>query len=304
MRVAAIDVGSNTIRMVTGTCHREQSIPLQYARKVVRLAGGFTPQSELADASMARAFAALKSFSNNLTTQNITKIRCVGTAALRRATNRQTFSDRLREQTGLDLEVISGAEEARLTAQGVLSVIQPPVEAAVIIDIGGGSTEFICYLDQKIHLQKSYPVGVVRLCEEFPSASARKQEIDWAINDFFSHLEKLDSARQPFQLIGTAGTITTLAAIDLKLTEYNPDVINNHFLSATYLSKLKSTLEGLSAPEREQLTGMEPGRGDLITHGLDIVLALLARYPAPGLIVADAGLLEGVFLELCAANSD
>ena len=304
MHTAVIDVGSNTIRMVIGHCRNGQLIPHQYYRKVVRLAGDFSPRSELADASISRAFTALKSFSKILTKQNIFKIRCIGTAVLRRAVNRQFFIDKLFTETGLVLEIISGEEEASLTARGVLSVIHPAVNAAIILDIGGGSTEFICSINQKIHLQKSYPLGVVRLCEEFSTAAARQKEIEAVINDYFFQLDILKLSQYPFQLIGTAGTVTTLAAMDLKLNTYTAEKINNHFLSKSYLFDLKRELEVLSIAEREQLAGMEPGRGDLIVHGLDIILALLDKYSFPGLIVTDAGLLEGAFLDLCSVNSD
>jgi len=304
MRAAAIDVGSNTIRMVIGDCRDGVLVPQRYDREIVRLGGDFTSHSGLADASMERALTVLNSFQKTLSKENISVIRVVGTAALRRAVNRQHFIDRLFCETDLRLEVISGEEEAQLTAQGVLSVIEPAVDTAIIIDIGGGSTEFICVVSGKICLQKSYPFGVVNLCEEFPSVKGRTAEIHRIISDFFEHLKKIGLSHHDYRLIGTAGTVTTLAAIDMELVEYDASRINNHHLSVGCLLKLNQLLKGLSISEREELAGMEKGRGDLILPGLEIILTLFKKQHFPHLVVADAGLLEGVFLDLCAANSD
>ncbi len=304
MRAAAIDVGSNTIRMVIGDCRDGVLVPQRYDREIVRLGGNFTSHSGLADASMERALTVLKSFRQTLSKENISIIRVVGTAALRRAANRQYFIDRLFRETALRLEVISGEEEAQLTARGVLSVIEPAVDMAIILDIGGGSTEFICVVAGKTCFQKSYPLGVVNLCEEFSSAKDRVAEIYRVIGNFSEHLKQIGLNHHDYRLIGTAGTVTTLAAIDLELVEYDANKINNHKLSASCLLKLNQLLNGLSISEREKLAGMEKGRGDLILPGLEIILTLFKEQQFPHLVVADAGLLEGVFLDLCTANSD
>jgi len=304
MRAAAIDVGSNTIRMVIGECRDGRLMPQRYDREIVRLAGEFSPRSELADASISRALAALKSFHKTLINENISVLRVVGTAVLRRAANRQNFIARLHRETGLRLEVISGDEEARLTARGVLSVIEPAVDTAIIIDIGGGSTEFIGITAGEICFQTSYPLGVVRLCEEFSSVAARTDEICRIIDIFLGQLRQTGLDLHNCQLIGTAGTVTTLAALDLGLIKYDAVKINNHHLSNSCLLDINQQLKCLPLAEREQLAGMEKGRGDLILPGLEIILTLLKKHKFPHLIVADAGLLEGVFLGLCPVNSD
>ena len=114
---------------------------------------------------------------------------------------------------------------------------------------------------------------------------------------FCVYLDQFD-----YQFIGTAGTVTTLAAIDLCLVDYDASKINNHKLSTSCLEGIKQQLELLSVSEREKLAGMEKGRGDLILHGLEIILSILSKRQASGLIVADAGLLEGAFLKLCATT--
>ncbi|NOQ41905.1 MAG: exopolyphosphatase [Desulfuromusa sp.] len=295
---AAIDVGSNTIRMLIGDCRKGTIVPHSTHRKIVRLAGDFSVQTGLAETAMHRALTALKSFHDIISAQNISHVRVVGTAALRRAKNRQSFIDNVLSATGLEIEVIEGAEEALLTTMGILSVVDPVPDSIVIIDIGGGSTELACLIDGQIRFQESYPLGVVRLCEECSSASERQQQIDAVFDQFTKSLKMLGLADRQYQLIGTAGTITTLAAIHLQLDDYDASLINNHDLLIDWLEDLQQTLKLLSVPERETLTGMEPGRGDLILPGLQILLTLSRLLQLSSLKVADSGLLEGVMLGL------
>lgn len=299
MLCATVDVGSNTVRMLVGTCGAGRLQPYLYDRHITRLGGGFTPTTGLSAASMARTIVALKDFSDILKNNQAQCLRAVGTAALRRAANRQQFIDQVYRQTGIGIEIITGDEEARLTAIGVLSVISPRPDNAVIVDIGGGSTELICLLDGRVCAQQSYPLGVVRLAEEYPDRRQRQQAIDAVLMDFRSIVQHRLLPSAPLVLIGTAGTMTTLAAMDLKLTHYDPEVINNHQLSMTWMHTLYHQLESLSVSEREQLPGMEQGRGDLILPGLQLATAIAQSMRVSHLKVADAGLLEGTFLAAC-----
>ena len=150
----------------------------------------------------------------------------------------------------------------------------------------------------KICLQRSYPLGVVSLCEEYSSASERQRYIDTTILEFTQQLQQLGLARLDYQFIGTAGTITTLAAIHLQLRTYEPALINNCEISISWLTNLQQELELLSALEREALPGMEKGRGDLILPGLQILLTLMQQFQFSKIKVSDCGLLEGVMLRL------
>lgn len=295
--LAVIDVGSNTIRMLLGDCRKGTIIPHSTHREIVRLSGNFSVQTGLAETAMHRALTTLKSYQSIISSQDVSRVRVVGTAVLRRAENRQAFIDKVLSATGLEIEVIAGAEEARLTTKGVLSGVDP-VPESIIIDIGGGSTELVCLIDGHIRFQESYPLGVVRLCEEYFSDSERQQHIEAVFARFTESLDTLGLANRQYQLIGTAGTITTLAAIHLQLKKYAAKLINNHELSADWLRELQQSLKLISVPEREALTGMEPGRGDLILPGLQILLTLIQQLQFSGVKVADSGLLEGVMLDL------
>lgn len=295
---AAIDVGSNTVRLLISSGAQGQCTTDLYLRRVTRLSGGLTDTAGLTVASMQRTLEALKYFQSIMKEREVKNYRAVATEALRRAVNRQQFLDLVSAEAGLNLEIISGEEEAQLTTAGVLSVISPLPQAAIIIDIGGGSTELICVIDGRTVCQKSYPLGVVRLCEESASAAARQELIAKAFDDFYCLLKAQQLLSYSFQLIGTAGTVTTLAAIHLELEVYAVDKINNHLISANWLKDLKIKLESLSIAEREALQGMEAGRGDLIIPGIEILLCLSQKFSQNDLKISDSGLLEGILLNL------
>ncbi|MEE4253486.1 MAG: hypothetical protein V2I50_05525 [Desulfuromusa sp.] len=295
---AAIDVGSNTIRMlIADDAHKSQSSP-KYYRQITRLAGDFSEAKGLSDAAMCRSLDALKSYQKIMSSDSISRSKIVGTAALRRARNRDVFLDKVYAATGLKIEIIDGQEEAFLTTQGVLSVIEPIPDAAIIVDIGGGSTELTCIIAGHIHFQQSFPIGVVRLCEEFSSAEERKKQIERVFKPMTESLQQACLEGTEYQLIGTAGTITTLAAIQLRLFEYDARKINNHVLSFDWMIELQQKLKLMSVSEIEAITGMEPGRGDLILPGLEIVLFLLNSLQLSSLRVSDSGLLEGLMINL------
>jgi exopolyphosphatase/guanosine-5'-triphosphate,3'-diphosphate pyrophosphatase len=284
--------------MLIGDCYEGVILSPSYYREITRLAGDFSDQIGLAAKSMQRTLSSLEKFNNIITSQNISQVRAVGTAALRRAGNRQYFIDKCFTATGLKIEVIDGAEEALLTTKGVLSVIEPLPEAAIIIDIGGGSTELVCVFDGHVRLQQSYPLGVVRLCEECSSDCQRQRLIDVVFAQFSEILSQTGLSGRQYQLIGTAGTITTLAALHLQLKNYDASLINNHELSICWLKKLQQKLKLLSVFQREVLIGMEKGRGDLILLGLQILLILAQHFQQSNIKVVDSGLLEGILLNL------
>ncbi|SEA49793.1 Ppx/GppA phosphatase [Desulfuromusa kysingii] len=293
--IAVIDVGSNTIRMLLSGSKSE---PPQYFRQITRLAGGLTAQGNLSEAGMRRSLETLISYKQVISSLGISCVKAVGTAALRHAKNSDIFVAEVYAATNIKIEIIAGEEEAFLAANGALAVIDPLPDVAVVLDIGGGSTEISCVSDELIHYQQSYPLGVVRLSEESLSAAEREQQIKATFGLFSEDLNQAGLKHKNYQLIGTAGTITTLAAIHLSLLEYNAALINNHVLSVDWLLNIKQKLESMSELQRENLPGMETGRGDLILPGIEILLYLLNQLQLSTLRVSDSGLLEGVMLHL------
>ena len=287
--LAAIDIGSNTLRLLIS----DHSGAISYHRKVTRLSGNFIDGC-LSNESMARTTAALKEFSQYMTEAKVSNYRAVATEAVRRAQNSDDFATMVHTQTGIDIEIISGDQEAQLTTCGVLSVMDPIPGAAIIIDIGGGSTELICVENGTTKLQRSYPLGVVRLSEELSSLDERQEYINSVSKDYLTRLSSANLLKNDYQLIGTAGTVTTLSAMQLGLTEYDANEINNSVISDAWLTHVQSRMEPLTVSDREQLPGMEAGRGDLIIPGIQILKSLAAAFKQTEIRVSDSGLLEGI----------
>ncbi|MCF6179578.1 MAG: Ppx/GppA family phosphatase [Geopsychrobacter sp.] len=295
---AAIDVGSNTVRMLVAEGELEPLLNPVYFRQVTRLGGGFDPQTGLAAPSMDRTLAALGEFTTQLKTHHVNRVRAIGTAALRRAANADTFLAKVKHQTGIVIDIISGETEAALSCRGILSVLRPVPECALLFDIGGGSTEIILLENSHIQYQQSLALGVVSLLEDYPDFDRRSQHIEKILSSVRNNptWQRWMEEGQPVGLVGTAGTLTTLAALKLAMTQYDASRVNNLILQRDWLNELAVFLLPLSLPQRAALPGMEKGRADLILPGLQIVESLMACAQADELRVSDAGLLEGLLL--------
>lgn len=295
MKVAVIDVGSNTVRMLIASPNAEGNLLF---RQVTRLAGASDPVRGLADASMERTLAALVKFRRRLDAEKVGRVVAVGTAALRNASNAHVFLDRVEARTGLRIEVVSGEREALLSSRGMLSVLDPLPDRALLFDVGGGSTELILYNDGLVG-QASLSLGAVRLLEDFSDPSERKDYIRAQLTAFFAGpLWRSWIAGGPaFDLVGTAGTVTTLAALQLKLGRYDGSRVNNLIISADWLSDLELMLAAMTPEERLGLVGMELGREEIILPGLELVMLIMTFAARQSLRVSDAGILEGLLAE-------
>ncbi|MDT8420714.1 MAG: hypothetical protein RQ754_09800 [Desulfuromonadales bacterium] len=306
--LASIDVGSNTVRLLCGRIVQGRLLPLLYEREITRLGGGYSERYGLSTESIERTLRALERFAEVLLQQSPSALRMVGTAALRRAVNRQDFIDRVRQRTGLLLEVIDGQQEARFSALGVLEALQPQPESLLVIDIGGGSTELVLVERGLIRFRQSYPLGVVRLCEEAADRQQRSREIYAVLDRFVADLTRCGAVRLlgsvDCEFVGTAGTVTSLAALELQMEDYDWRRTNNYRLSRCTLNDQYALLTPLDIARREQLPGLEAGRGDLILPGIEILQALLERFSRDHLRVSDFGLLEGLLLDLHTASID
>ena len=298
---ASIDVGTNTVRLLIAQVRDGKIEAHLRFRRITRLGGGFSAQGGLSPASVERTLDALKEIASILKEQDLSQVRAAATAVVRSAPDGRAFVEKVRLETGIDLEVIDGFREAQLSAGGVLTALSPIPRSCLIMDIGGGSTEFLLYGGEKVFFSRSYPLGVVSLCENQPSPGEQQHRIDEVVALFLRHLLEAGvdgAALDPTApLVGTAGTVTTLAALKLGLTEYDPFKVNNLVLTAEELERMLHFLTPLSTREREALSGMEKGRGDLIVPGLRIVLSVLKATGRDRMVVSDAGLLEGLILD-------
>jgi exopolyphosphatase/guanosine-5'-triphosphate,3'-diphosphate pyrophosphatase len=296
---AAIDVGSNSVRMLLQPVDKNILFTPKYFRQVTRLAGGFNPESGLAPKSMIRTLDALAQFAEILRRYKVEKIKAVGTEVLRQAINSSVFIEKAKKQTDLSIEIIDGEAEAGLSCRGILSVLNPQPERALLFDLGGGSTEIILLDKSKVCLQKSLPLGVVRLFEDHPDSIHYIEEIQRILTPFIESSLWCEWQQDavPIELVGTAGTVTTLAALKLEMDEYDGSLVSNLVLEKSWIEKISILLKTLPLKKRVELPGMEEGRADVIVAGVQIVSCLLDIVGRDSLRVVDAGLLEGLLQE-------
>lgn len=295
-KVASIDLGTNTARLLIAGRDPYRQILLK--RIITRLGGGFTREFGLSEEAQLRSLAALKEFAADMAGHGVARLRAVATSAVRDAKNGAEFCRRVQDETGITLEVIDGNEEAVLTLRGVASILDNKDEDLAVFDVGGGSTEYTLAAGQQPLFSRSLPIGVVRLTEGKGSVAAMEDKIRRELEGLKrelqgeGHLERFAAAT----LVGTAGTATTLAAIDLGMTDYDYRRVNNHTLPLAKVEAMFERLLPLTPQERLLVPGLEPGREDLIVAGVLVVLTTMRVFGFGSFKVSDSGLLEGAIL--------
>lgn len=306
---AAIDIGSNTFRLLIAqpVTNKHASPPwktVYYTHRIVRLGEGLHHSGKLSEAGMRRAATALEEFADIITAHSIKPeaAATAATAAIRDAENGKEFSHCIRQKTGLYIRIVDGKTEASMSLQGATAVLESGTRSNMLLfDIGGGSTEFIRAHDSILCDAISCKLGVVRLVEAYLSSDPPNAG-DYAAMVAASN-RHLDSVEQhwgddriPAYLVGTAGTVTTLAAIHLDLAPYDADAINNHVITWVDFLALRDRLLSLTHDQRQAMRTIEEGRTDLMVAGLAIIEAVMTRWQYSKLIVVDAGLLEGAWM--------
>jgi len=302
--LAAIDAGSNTLRLLIGNVSDGRVIPEQYLRCITRLAGDFSPEKGLSPLAMERTLSALCDFAKTCEAKGVHRLAAVGTAAFRMAANGRAFARQIQQQSGVFLEIITGEQEAALMAAGVLSTLGSTNQPCLIFDIGGGSTELVLVRGGKVHWSCSLPLGVVRITEGRQAGNIRPTLIQDVLVTAFPQLAATCAEAaikiHDLVLIGTAGTVTTLAALDMAMDDYDWRRVNGYRICLSRVEYWQSYLGPLAPGERESLAGLEAGRGDLIIAGIDIILAIMLMLGTEELLVSDFGILEGLLLSLSA----
>ncbi len=240
MLLASIDVGSNTLRLLVGSIDGSRIIRQRAEMVITRLANRINKTGMLDQENIDKSVSVLKGFSRIISEYNVKHVKAVGTSALREAGNSKEFIQRVLSDTGIKIEVISGIKEAELTAKGVLFSM-PKNNSSFIVDIGGGSTEWILCKDSSVLETGTIPKGVVKLTEDHIRSDPPSEKDLFLLNDEISQLlnqlkaRTCDRIKSGTELIGTAGTITTLASIDLGLQAYDHDRIHMHHMSTQRL---------------------------------------------------------------------
>jgi len=305
---ASIDIGSNTFRLLIAR-HAKDSMASQpwetvdYAHRITRLGQGLHESGRLSEAGMERAVDALKEFKRLLDHHQIKPqyVHAVATAAVREAENGFEFKNLVQQETGIHISIIDGEEEASRSLLGAVSVLHHETRSDMLLfDIGGGSTEFIRAHNHSLTDAISCKLGVVRLVEAHLQSDPPSAEDYQAMKQTaLSHLDRVEAfwckttSTPPKHLVGTAGTVTTLAAVQMELVPYDSEKVNNYKIDNTAFYQLRDRLLAMNHKQRESIPAIEPGRADLIIAGLAIIEAIMEKWDYGSFITVDAGLLEG-----------
>lgn len=302
MNFASIDLGTNSFRILVARLQKNNKIKFLYKKSVITgLGKDFNISTKtLAKDSVSRGLKVLNAFSSVLKGYKVSNIRAVATSVVRESKNHELFTDFASEIIGTNIEVITGSVEAQLTAIGVLKS-ENINKNKLIVDIGGGSTEFVV-VDRYDYINSllSIKLGVVKITEIYNVNKILADEDIVRISQYIRHFIEKEmvgadfNSKQISEIVVTAGTPTTLAAMDLGLKEYNYSKINGHILYKKNIVKIFGKICSLNSKERLKLIGLRQGKENLIIPGTLIILYLLGRYNKDKIVVSDEGLLEGI----------
>lgn len=308
---AALDLGTNNCRLLIARPTRDGFRVVEAFSRIVRLGEGLSSSGRLSDAAMARTIDALKICSEKMARRGVTVARAVATEACRRASNGAEFLHEVKGATGIALDIITSAEEARLALAGCTPLLEAPHDHAIVFDIGGGSTEILWTRlpgggRTEVIGWTSLPFGVVNLTERFGSG-------DRDSGSYARMIDEVAAALAPFeaqhglaaqlregrvQVLGTSGTVTTLAGVLLGLPRYERRLVDGCWLDFHRVIDQSRELAGQSIAERALHPCIGEERADLVVAGCAILEALHRFWPADRLRVADRGVREGVLVEL------
>ena len=299
-RVAALDIGTNTCLLLVAEGNPENPTPVLERATITRLGKGVDRTGSLDAEAILRTARTLEGYRTELENAGATSVFAVCTSAARDASNGPEFLSRATDALGVAPRIIGGDEEARLTFMGALTGLGTR-SAVTVFDIGGGSTEIIHGVRDaaaiggaRVFSSLSMNVGSVRLTERYvahdPPSSAELDEVRRAVDRALAGAPRAATA----ELVGVAGTVTTLAAIERKLSVYDPELVHGSLLARETVERLLRVLSTQDASERRTVTGLDPGRADVIVAGATIALAVLDWAGVDRLRVSDRGVRWGV----------
>ena len=316
----ALDLGTNNCRLLIATPQGTGFRVVEAFSRIVRLGEGLGASGRLSDAAMDRALAALKISAEKVRRRRVVKMRAIATQACRIAENGPEFIERVAAETGLKLQIIAAQEEARLSVSGCLNLIDRTADAALVVDVGGGSTE-LSWVDLRgapptgmppIKAWLSVPIGVVTLAERFPEGEAATEGwframVDCVKTEIMA-FKRAEDLRPIFDadrahLIGTSGAITSLAGLHLSLPRYDRNQVDGIWMTRESCDAAAGRLLALNATERAGQPCIGPDRADLVLAGAAILQAVQEAWPCSRVRVADRGLREGILLSLMAERN-
>jgi exopolyphosphatase/guanosine-5'-triphosphate,3'-diphosphate pyrophosphatase len=303
--VASIDLGSNTVRLLVADEAAGRLKRQLILQETTRLGQGLQPGRPFLPQAADRTWQLLTSYRDRLSALGVGHVLLGATMAVRQASDGRAFLDRVAGELGFDTVILSGHQEAFLTAAGVLTALEPQPDVAVIFDLGGRSTEFCLAVQGRLQIAASLELGAVALTEQHLASDpptlreleACRLEIAAVLGrglmEFQRELKRTGPART---LVGTAGTTTTLAAMAQEMVFYKPELIDNFRLERSTLTGLLDRMAAASVSTRALMPGLPRDRADIIVAGAVVVLETMHFFDVDNIIVSDAGLLEGLWL--------
>lgn len=297
---AVIDVGTNSIKFHLARKRSDGSLETVLDENdIARLGEGLRETGKISPEPLERNSRSVENFVKKARSMGIESPVIVGTMALRTASNAPEFVSRVKELTDLDVRIIPGEEEARLSWLAVLSGLPRVSGELVTFDTGGGSTEFVFGHGDEIERRFSIPLGAVRITEEFFAGDpVTPGYVEKARQEIRKSLEEGGLKGSPDVLVGMGGTVTSLAAVKHEMVTYDPDVVQGSVLTGEDLGAMADRFASLTLDERRMIPGLQPKRADVILAGTCIVQAILELLGVSSFTVSDRGLRHGLAYEL------
>ncbi len=292
-RLAAIDIGTNSVRLLIAEVEKEKVRPRLFTLRMTRVGEGLTKGTGLQPEPVARTLGALREFRFLIEQYGVRRMRVVATSAVREAANAAGFLARVKDEVGFEVNVLGGEDEAYLSYLGACRAL-PDVDRGIVVDIGGGSTEFTW------PLQPAAPGSEIS-CTSIPLGAVRLTEAPCLLSEILTPMKPVLEQLRGYPektLIGTGGTITTLAAVDQGLASYDPERVHGYRLARAAVERILFQLAAKNKDERKEVPGLQPERADIIVAGTTILWAILGSLQVPEIIVSEADLLHGIILEL------
>ncbi len=301
-RVAAVDIGTNSVRLlvaeVDGASPRDAKVvPLDRRMRITRLGQGVDRTRALAPEAIERTVTVLREYRDALAEHGVTEVRATATSAARDATNREVFFIAAHDALGVTPELLSGEEEAALSFLGATADLEAPAPY-LVVDIGGGSTEFVLGTDAPVGLV-SLDMGCVRITEQFihsdPPAPEELSNAVAVVRDLVAEVPRvIPSALDAVTLVGLAGTVTTVAAVEQGLPGYDPERIHHFRLTKEAAEDVFRTLATESAEQRAHNPGLEAGRVDVIVGGAAVLVGIFRVLGFDDMLVSESDILDGL----------
>jgi exopolyphosphatase / guanosine-5'-triphosphate,3'-diphosphate pyrophosphatase len=304
-RLAGVDIGTNSTRLlvadVEGNGPDVRLTPLDRRMRITRLGQGVDATRRLNPDAIERTLETLREFQGALRELGVERVRAAATSASRDAVNRSEFFVPAGELLGVEPELLTGDEEARLSFLGATTGLTEPAPY-LVVDIGGGSTEFVVGTTAPEHVM-SVDIGCVRLTEQYlVSDPPQPEELSQAVSIVRDHLADVDreipAVRNAATLVGLAGTITTIAAVDMGLAEFDSEKIHHYRLRKDAAEEVFRTLATEPAAQRRHNPGLDPGRVDVIVGGAVVLVTILRTFGFDEVLVSEADILDGLVRSL------